>query len=77
MNSLLENLNRLRVSCYIENNKPNHVFFADDDICLLVLSFNGLQDLGNMGTDYAKTHKIFFNSSKSAGLLFKPNNFVF
>ena len=74
MNSLSENLNRLRVGCYIGDNKHNHVFFADD-ICLLAPSLNGLHDLVDMCTAYAKTHKIFFNSSKSIGVLFKPKQF--
>ena len=73
-NSLSENLNRLRVGCYIGDNKLNHVFFADD-ICLLAPSLNGLQYRVDMCTAYAKTHKIFFNSSKSVDVLFKPKEF--
>ena len=72
MNSLSENLNRLRVGCYI-GDKLNHVFFAGD-ICLLAPSLNGLQDLVDMCTAYAKAHKIFFYSIKSV-LLFKPKLF--
>ena len=74
INSLPENINCLHVGCYIRNNKLNHVFFADD-ICLLAHSLNGLQDLVNMFTDYAKTHKIFFNITKSVDVLFKPKQF--
>ena len=74
MNSLSENLNRLRLGCYIGDNKLNHVFFADD-ICLLAPSLNGLQDLVDMCTAYAKAHKIFFKSNTLVGVLFKPKQF--
>ena len=74
MNSLSENFNRLREGCYIGDNKFNHVFFTDD-ICLLAPSLSGLQALFDICTAYAKTHKIFFNSSKSVDVLFEPKKF--
>ena len=55
INSLSENLNCLCVGCYIGDNKLSHVFFADDT-CLLASSLNGLQDLVDMCTAYAKMH---------------------
>ena len=46
-----------------------------NDICLFSPSLVDLQDLFNTCYNYAQSHKMLFNCSKSFGMLFAPKNF--
>ena len=76
MNSLSENFNRLRVDCYIGDNKLNHVFFADG-IFLLAHSLNGLQDLVDMLQLMLKRIRFFLTTISQLVYFSNPNSFVF
>ena len=50
----------------------NHLCYADD-LCLISLSSSGMQHLLNICKEYAFTHKLLYNGSKSFALYFKKN----
>ena len=50
----------------------NHLCYADD-LCLISLSPSGMQHLLNIRKEYAFTHKLLYNGSKSFALCFKKN----
>ena len=43
------------------------------DICCLALSFKGLQKLFDICCDYANSHDITFNCTKTKTMMFKTN----
>ena len=50
----------------------NRLCYADD-LCLISLSSSGMQHLLKICKEYASTHKLFCNGSKSFALCFKKN----
>ena len=44
-----------------------------DDLCLVSLSSSGMQHLHSICKEYASTHKLLYNGSKSFALCFKKN----
>ena len=65
-------LNCSGVEGHIGTSFINHVCYADD-LCLISLSSSGMQHLLNICNEYATTHKILYNGSKSFSLCFKKN----
>ena len=52
----------------------NHLCYANE-LCLISLSSSGMQHLLNIYIEYAFTHKLLYNGSKSFALCFKKNTF--
>ena len=50
----------------------DHLCYADE-LCLISLSSSGMQHLLNICKEYAFTHKLLYNGSKSFALCFKKN----
>ena len=71
MNKLSLTLNKLNIECFIGNRCLNNIMYADD-ICCLAPSLKGLQKLG-ICCDYANSHGITFNSTKTKTMVFKTN----
>ena len=57
---------------YIGTSFINHLCYADD-LRLISLSSSGMQHLLNMCNEYATTHTILYNGSKSFSVCFKKN----
>ena len=74
IDDLTYNLNTVKSGCYVGNYCLNNIMFADD-ICLFSPSLVGLQDFLITCYNYAQSHKMLFNCSKSFGMLFAPKNF--
>ena len=65
-------LNCSGVGGYIGTSFIKHLWYADD-LCLISLSSSGMQHLLNICNEYATTHKLLYNGSKSFSLCFKKN----
>ena len=65
-------LNCSGIGGYIGTSFIYHLYYADD-LCLISLSSSGMQHLLNICNEYATTHKLLYNGSKSFSLCFKKN----
>ena len=72
MNELSLSLNKLNIGCFIGNRWLNNIMHADD-ICCFALSFKGLQKLLDICRDFANSHDITFNCTKTKTMMFKTN----
>ena len=72
MDDLSLKLNCSGIGGYIGTSFINHLCYADD-LCLISLSSSGMQHLLNICKEYAFTHKLLYNGSKSFALCFKKN----
>ena len=70
MNQLSQTLNKLNIGCFIGQHCLNHILFADD-ICCIASSCKGLQKLLVVCYEYAQSHDISFNCSKTEIMMFK------
>ena len=79
MNQLSQTLNKLNVGCFIGQHCLNNILYADD-ICCIAPSCKGLQNLLDVCYEYAQSHDISFNCSKTKIMMFKTKflklNFV-
>ena len=79
MNQLSQTLNKFNIVCFIGQHCLNNILYADD-ICCIALSCKGLQKLLNVCYEYAQSHDISFNCSKTKIMIFKTKflklNFV-
>ena len=73
MNELSLSLSKLNTGCFIDNRCLNNVMYADD-ICCLVPNFKSLQKLCDICCDYANSHNITFNRTKTKTMMFKTNS---
>ena len=71
MDQLSEKLNASNIGGNIGGKLVNHLCYADD-ICLISLSFVGMQQLLSICDIYAKEHDLLYNGGKSYSLCFKP-----
>ena len=69
MDDLSLALNNQAVGCYLGNAKVNHILFADD-LCCICPSVHGLQNLLSICKEYAASHDIIFNHTKTVGVMF-------
>ena len=72
MDNLSLKLNCSGIVGYIGTSFINHLCYVDD-LCLISLSSSGMQHLLNICKEYAFTHKLLCNGSKSFALCFKKN----
>ena len=72
MDDLSLKLNCSGVGEYIGTSFINHFCYADD-LCLISLSSSGMQHLLNICKEYAFTHKLLYNRSKSFAFSFQKN----
>ena len=72
MDDLSLKLNCSGIGGYIGTSFINHLCYADD-LCLISLSSSGMQHLLNICKEYAFTHKLLYNGSKSFALSFEKN----
>ena len=72
MYALSLKLNCSGIGRHIGTSFINHLCYADD-LCLISLSSSGMQHLLNICKEYAFTHKLLYNGSKSFALCFKKN----
>ena len=68
VDDLSQALNSHKIGCYINNKLVNHIMYADD-LCVLAPSAAGLSKLLRVCEDFGTSHKVKYNSSKSAILL--------
>ena len=52
----------------------NHLCYADE-LCIISLSSNGMQQLLNIGQNYASSYQLLYNGAKSFSLCFKTTLF--
>ena len=69
MDDLSSALNNQAVGCYLGNTKVNHILFADD-LCCICPSVHGLLNLLSICEEYAASHDIIFNHTKTVGVMF-------
>ena len=72
MDDLSVKLNCSGIGRYIGTSFINHLCYTDN-LCLISLSSSGMQHLLNICKEYASTHKLLHNGSKSFSLRFKKN----
>ena len=79
MNQLSQTLNKLNISCFIDQHCLSNILYADD-ICCIPSSCKGLQKLLDVCYEYAQSHDISFKCSKIKIMMFKTKflkfNFV-
>ena len=75
MDGLSEMLNTCRTGCYSGVSKVNHLMYADDLVLLSPCKI-GLSRLLRCCDDYAVSHDIVYNGSKSCVLICSPNKTV-
>ena len=66
-------LNCSGIGGYIGTSFINYLCYADD-LCLISLSSSGMQHFPNVCKEYASTHKIFYNGSKSFALCLRKTH---
>ena len=76
MDQLSIRLNRSGIEGDIGGHLINHLCYADD-LCLISLSFAGMQSLLDICNSYAIEHVLPYNSSKLYSLCFKPKHIKF
>ncbi len=69
MDNLSESLTRTGLGCRVRNVLCNNYFYADD-VCLLTTSIESLKRLLKICEEYATTHDLTFNPSKSVCQLY-------
>ena len=72
MDGLSTTLNTCQTGCYSGVSKVNHLMYADD-LVLLSPCTVGLSRLLKCCDDYAVSHDIVYNVSKSCVLICSPN----
>ena len=72
MDDLSVKLNCSGIGGYIGTSFINHLCYADD-LSLISLYSSCMQHLLNICKEYASTHKLLYNGSKSISLCFKKN----
>ena len=72
MDGLSEMLNTCQTGCYAGVSKVNHLMYADDLVLLYPCKI-GLSRLLKCCDDYAISHDIIYNGSKSCVLICSPN----
>ena len=70
MDNLSHNLNNSYVGCTLNGIYANHLAYADD-MCLMAPSANGLQVLLDHCYEYAQSHNITYNCTKSVCIFIK------
>ena len=70
MNQLSQTLNKFNIGCFIGQHCLNNILYADD-ICCIAPSCKGLQKLLDVCYEYAQSHDISFNCSKTKIMMFK------
>ena len=75
MDGLSEMLNTCRTGCYSGVSKVNHLMYSDDLVLLSPCKI-GLSRLLKCCDDYAVSHDIVYNGSKSYVLICSPNKTV-
>ena len=75
MDGLSEMLNTCQTGCYSGVSKVNHLMYADDLVLLFPCKI-GLSRLLKYCDDYAVSHDIVYNGSKSCVLICSPNKTV-
>ena len=75
IDDLSDKLVKCKVECYIDNLCMKHVMYADD-ICLMAPSPAALQELIDICYYFSVQNDVFFNSSKSYCMVFKPKSYV-
>jgi len=70
MDDLGQKLRDLKIGCQIGKVMTNNFWYADD-ICLLAPSIRGAQKLIDVCYDYANSHNIKFNPTKTVCMLFE------
>ena len=78
MNDLSLALNNQAAGCSLGNTKVNHILFADD-LCCICPSVHDLPNLLSICEEYAASHDIIFNHTKTVGVMFncsRPTSFI-
>ena len=70
MNQLSQTLNKLNIGCFIRRHWLNNILYADV-ICCIAPSWKGLRKLLDVCYEYAQSHDISFNCSKTKIIMFK------
>jgi len=65
LDNLSNELNKIKAGCYIGEVLLNHLMFADD-ISVFFPSVHWLRNVLDVCQDYAESHGIIFNCSKTA-----------
>ena len=74
VDDLSDKLIQSKIGCHIDNLCMDHVMYADD-ICLMAPSPASLQELIDICYDPSIQNNLFFNSSKSYYMVFKPKSY--
>ena len=73
LDDLSNELNNIKIGCYVGEVVLNHLMFADD-ICVLFPSVRRLQRILDVCQAYAKSHGIIFNCTKAVCMTFKAKS---
>ena len=73
INDLSDDLNSSNVGCIMNDTVFNHLSYADDMV-LMAPSASALQFLLNLCDNYAQSHDIIYNITKSVCMCIQPSN---
>ena len=76
MDKLSMTLNNTAIGGQIGGQLLNHLCYADD-LCLIIISSSGMQELLNVCHSYSIEHSLLYNRNKSYSLCFKPTSIKF
>ena len=76
MNDLIVWLNESNVSGYLQDQRLNHLCYADD-LTLISICSTDMQTLLQLCDKYAVEHEIILKSKKSQWMAFRPHGVIF